>query len=311
MQVRALSRMPIHIGFMMRYIKCPYCKKDLTNIQSYANIANHIRWCNLNPKRIEKKKKEKKYQRKFCTLCGKEIFSNKRRIRCDECSHKHTEETKLRMSNARINWLKKNPEKHPWKKKTKFISIPCENLKKYLNSIGLKYVSEYDTYEETNRNFSIDIAFPDIKIGIEINGNQHYNKDGTLKKYYQKRHDIIESCGWKLLEIHYSSCFNEESIKNIITYYEQPDYTKYFENNLKRENKEKLKLEKEYIKHCKIKEKVQKILESNIDFSKFGWVGKVSSLIGIPPQKVHFFMEKNMPTFYKEKCFRRKNINRK
>lgn len=211
----------------MKYKKCPYCDLNLENITP-SNVANHIRWCDLNPKRIEAKKKEKKYQRKFCSLCGKEIFSNERRKRCDECGHKHTEKTKKFMSIKRISWLKKNPEKHPWKKKDKFISIPCENFKRYLDSVGLSYVSEYDTYEETNRNFSIDIAFPDLKIGIEINGNQHYNKDGTLKQYYQKRHDIIEAAGWKILEIHYLSCFKEKNMKEIIQFYKQPDYTEYF-----------------------------------------------------------------------------------
>lgn len=214
----------------MCYKNCPYCGLDLKNITPYSNIANHIRWCKLNPKRIEAKKSEKKYQKKFCTLCGKEIFSTKRRKRCDECGHKHTSKTKQAMSIKRSTWLMKNPEKHPWKKKTKFISIPCENFKKYLDSIGLKYVAEYDTYKETNRNFSIDIAFPNIKVGIEINGNQHYNRDGTLKQYYQKRHDIIEAAGWKLLEIHYTSCFKEKDMKNIIDYYEQPNYIEYFKN---------------------------------------------------------------------------------
>ena len=28
--------------------------------------------------------------------------------------------------------------------------------------------------------FSLDIAFPDIKFAIEVNGNQHYKKDGKL-----------------------------------------------------------------------------------------------------------------------------------
>ena len=31
-----------------------------------------------------------------------------------------------------------------------------------------------------------------MRIGIEINGNQHYERNGKLKKYYQDRHDHIE-----------------------------------------------------------------------------------------------------------------------
>ena len=61
--------------------------------------------------------------------------------------------------------------------------------------------------------FSIDIAFPDIKFGIEVNGNQHYNSDGTLKPYYKERHDLIEKSGWILLELHYSSCYIDDILE--------------------------------------------------------------------------------------------------
>ena len=59
-----------------------------------------------------------------------------------------------------------------------------------------------------NRYFSIDIAIPDKMIAIEINGNQHYENDGTLKKYYSDRHDLLKKNGWTVHEIHYSFCFN-------------------------------------------------------------------------------------------------------
>jgi len=51
--------------------------------------------------------------------------------------------------------------------------------------------------------------------------------------------------------------------------------------------------------------RINLILESDIDFSKFGWVNRVAVLIGIPPQKVNLFMKKYMSDFYKT-CFIRK-----
>lgn len=48
-------------------------------------------------------------------------------------------------------------------------------------------------------------------------------------------------------------------------------------------------------------------MESNIDFSKFGWVNEAAKLIGITPQKVSNFMKKYMFEFYETKCFRRKS----
>lgn len=51
---------------------------------------------------------------------------------------------------------------------------------------------------------------------------------------------------------------------------------------------------------------IDEILNSNIDFTKFGWVTQVSKIINQKPQRVCYWMEKVMPEFY-SKCFRRKN----
>jgi very-short-patch-repair endonuclease len=70
--------------------------------------------------------------------------------------------------------------------------------------------------KEWKRNFAIDIAFPNEKIGIEINGNQHYQSNGQLKKYYQERHDILEGFGWKIFEIPYLMVWNEDFKSDIL-----------------------------------------------------------------------------------------------
>lgn len=49
---------------------------------------------------------------------------------------------------------------------------------------------------------------------------------------------------------------------------------------------------------------VDVVMNSSIDFSKFGWVTKLSTLIKQKPQKVKFWMERIMPEFY-EKCYKR------
>ncbi len=72
-----------------------------------------------------------------------------------------------------------------------------------------------------------------------------------------------------------------------------------------RKNKKPRKLSRvEYweIKNGEIIEKdrelVKKVLESNIDLSKYGWSGKVSKIINRPPQKVAIWMRKHMPLEY-------------
>ena len=125
----------------------------------------------------------------------------------------HSEKTKELMSKKRKEFLKNNPDKHNWKYNSKFISIPCELFKNHLKENGVNFVEEFSPLEE--RSFSIDVAFPDKKIGIEINGNQHYNSDKTLKDYYKKRHDLITENGWKLFEVHYSLVYKEEFLKDM------------------------------------------------------------------------------------------------
>lgn len=126
-----------------------------------------------------------------------------------------TEATKQKIREARMKWLSANPEKHPWKSKNKFKSVPCENLKELIQKEGISFAEEYSPFQDYH--ISIDIAFPDKKIGLEVNGNQHYNRAGQLTKYYQNRHDRLTSAGWLIYEIHYSCCFTKERIIPIIT----------------------------------------------------------------------------------------------
>lgn len=121
----------------------------------------------------------------------------------------HSEETKKILSKKRKAWLSQNPDKHPWKNRNKFKSEPCEKAKEFLRKLKISFISEFSPQID-NRYFSIDIALPDKMIALEINGNQHYEKNGKLKPYYQERHDLLTSHGWNVFEIHYSACFNLE-----------------------------------------------------------------------------------------------------
>jgi len=128
---------------------------------------------------------------------------------------KHTEETKMLMSKKRKEWLKQNPDKHPWRNKDKFQSVPCQQVKEFLREKNISFVEEFDP-NIPDRFFSIDIALPDKKIALEINGNQHYHKNGSLQPYYQTRHDLLVSHGWTVYELHYSTCFNILKLDNLL-----------------------------------------------------------------------------------------------
>ena len=125
-----------------------------------------------------------------------------------------SDESKKKISEGRKKYLTDNPDKHPWKKNSKFKSVPCELLKTELTKNNILFLDEFQPSDV--KFYSIDIVFPNHKIGIEINGNQHYNNDGTLKKYYQIRHDFLINLGWNIIEIHYSVVYNKLLLEKLI-----------------------------------------------------------------------------------------------
>lgn len=128
----------------------------------------------------------------------------------------HTKETKERLSELQKAYLKNNPDNHPWRKNTKFKSEPCERLKQKFKEHDLDFSEEFNDIS-WEHNYSIDVTFPNSKIGIEVNGNQHYNNDGTLTDYYQKREDYLKSLGWTIYQVHYSLVYSDEFLFDFIT----------------------------------------------------------------------------------------------
>lgn len=247
--------------------------------------------------------------------------------------HKHTEEIKKLLSEKQKLYLKNNPNKHPWKITTKFKSKPCEYLKEELRKNNISFVEEFGNFKD--HNYSIDIAFPNDKIGIEVNGNQHYNNDGTLKEYYKERQKYIESFGWKLYQIHYSLVYDKTVLNLIIQQIKNNiknlnvDYSFYIPNKENIIQKRTCKICKRVLKYdlnkdniCKkclqqinknklYEERKQLILNSNIDFSKFGWVEKLEKYL--KNTKFSFtgrywvrWIKKYMFDFYNKNCFKRK-----
>ena len=220
----------------------------------------------------------------------------------------HTDETKKRMSESKKELARRSPQTHGWNV-NKNRSVPCERLKSFLSEAGLEFIAEYRPIED--RMYSIDIAFPDVKVGVEINGNQHYEPDGRLKPYYQERHDLIVAEGWNLIEIHFSLVYDAEIVDDLVKRLKSftPDpvnYPFYIKNRQKykdfwdeRRSKriQELKNTSELYR--------EKITNSGIDLTKFGWVQKISDLLGVKHQHVNRIMKKMLPDLYTT-CFKRK-----
>ena len=243
----------------------------------------------------------------ICIICNNTFTIPKsiRRKTCsDKCKHSISDETKNKLRIKRNEYLKNNPDKHCWKYNSKFKSAPCEYLKNILKDKNINFVEEYSPIQ--NRRFSLDIAFPDIKVCIEVNGNQHYNSDKTLKPYYQSRHDIISSHGWLIHEIHYSKVYNKQFVDDLLNNLHTTNIN--YDFYIKKDKNQFVGAPKPNKKQLYDSEKlmlISKLKESDIDFSKFGWVKHASKILEVKPQKVNHLL-KRLDSDFLATCFSRK-----
>lgn len=208
-----------------------------------------------------------------------------------------TDDVRKSISLSRKKYLSENPEKHPWRSNLKFASEPCEKLKERLKSEGFVFEAEWMPIPE-QRSFSIDIAFPDIKLGIEINGNQHYNRDGTLRDYYAQRHRLIEASGWNLLEVHFSHCYSGESVAELIQALRENraheiDFTVSERKKTKKQIYEEKVRDRNLLRQQRDAER-KKVLDS-IDKTHFGWVSDASKALGVSHTHVRRLVKRLYP----------------
>lgn len=288
--------------------KCKYCSKEFKNPGAKAM---HEKSCKNNPGRIEyttwNKGLTKDNNESVLKLSNsikklhesgyyKEIYKN-------YSPKPISEETRKKLSDSLKRYFAENKDKHPWKNSKKFISAPCEFLKNELRQRNIQFVEEYTPFDDYA--YAIDISWPDIKIGIEVNGNQHYNSDFTLKEYYQKRHNIFEERGWKLFEIYYKHVYS----LNIDTFFDEnnlnvydKDYTSYIINNKKKISKKitEAQKRKQELRNTNKNIFIDLKENSNIDFTKFGWAEQSKKYIYDKYNIVFHNLRKTILIYYPE-----------
>lgn len=266
---------------------CQFCGKEC---KSLNGLKHHEPYCSKNPNKkqhhiIEDTSKyshqawNKGLTKNTCERIKESSLLRHKKYKNGEYSinaHKWTEEEKQQLSIKRKEYLRNNPDKHVWKYNNKFKSKPCEFVKSLLQKQGISFVEELTPL--TDYNYSIDIAWPDQKIGIEVNGNQHYNNDGSLKDYYQNRHNIFVKNGWTIYEIHYTKCYSLTTFNDILKLdiYDKHYVKEQFDIKMQKKSKvnaelmlKKQKKEDKYQKEYTI---IKNLIEnSNIDFSKSNW----------------------------------------
>lgn len=116
------------------------------------------------------------------------------RLRAKKFPLKHSEETKKKISEIRLKFLRENPDKVPYiinhsSKK----SYPEQVFEKALISSG---ITGYE-YNHRSGIYQYDFAFPSIKIDVEIDGGTHQTE--KVKKIDQRRDEWSKEQGWTVL----------------------------------------------------------------------------------------------------------------
>lgn len=111
-------------------------------------------------------------------------------------SFKHSDETKQKIREIRIKFMKENPEQTSWR--TKNLSYP-EKLfleKVYGLCLDKKYsiVREYSVFP-----YFIDFAFVNEKVAVEIDGSQHLLPE--RKERDDKKDELLKEDGWFILRV--------------------------------------------------------------------------------------------------------------
>jgi very-short-patch-repair endonuclease len=249
----------------------------------------------------------------FNKTCG-----NKKCIKIDHSNRKLSHKTKLKISKS-LKTSHKNGNHPGWS----FINSDVNRRsypEKYFVNILKKYnlYSKYTIQEKLSfGKYFLDFAFLDIKTDVEIDGQQHFNTKNAID-HDIKRDGFLLKNNWKVYRISWMELKNNPKlvIEKFLNWLETNErlYHKYDINEVLKSIKKEPNIygtSNEYHNHIKNelilknKPKVELILNSNIDFLKYGWVKDVSELANIKYQKVNKWMKLYMIDFYETKCFKR------
>ena len=300
--------------------KCPYCEKEYNK----SGIGAHI-WrkhteegenCKHDPNRGYKDGTKVAWNKGLTKDSDERVkgYGEKVSISLTGKSHKVSDETRVQISNTMKEKFKSG-ELKPTKgvgrgKKGWYKNYWCDcswelafiiynlehDIKFERNTKGFPY-----EFEDEIKNYFPDFIMEDGSY-IEIKG-QEVEKDICKWENFPLKLKIL-----KYEEIKsYLEYVIKKYGRNFIELYD--DY-KISKKQLQQQEQRKInKQNRDEINNKNISDKINLILNSNINFSKFGWVNEAAKIINITPQNVGHWMKRNMLEFYNENCFKKKQID--
>jgi very-short-patch-repair endonuclease len=306
------------------------CKICALKSKNALGMANHLRRVH-DLSLLEYLVKHENFKIPKCA-CGKDCkirkgFKFHKTCLDKECikkinTRKHSEECKQRIKKARFEYLKKKTGKTAWENKS---SGKMSYLEKwFFENVILKYDlnKKYDIINEyAFFPYFIDFAFTNIKLAVEMDGASHFKNGEERFKHDLKKDEFLLSQNWKVFRIAYNELTEEKVqeflgvLENLQNYKYQPKVLEVFLykgkeitklKNEKKRHESKIRTEiRKNTSSKKTKQRIKKVLNSNIDFSKYGWVTKVAEILQMKSQKINSWMKKNMKEFYERNCFKK------
>lgn len=184
----------------------------------------------------------------------------------------------------------------------------------YFDDKGIEHNYIPDFYVKTFN------CFIEVKSKFIANWQNSINKVEYIKEHYKfvKWIETEDECSTFELQDLACDFVPERKDENIEYWLERQKAKKEKEPKIQKP-KENIRLKKQKApKEQKVrksrvnisleKQRWELLQNSNIDFSKFGWVGQVARLFGIPSEtKAGAYVRKHYPEFYQTKCFKRKS----
>ena len=214
---------------------CSFCQRTCT---SQTSRLQHEKYCNENPDRIvhkmhdvwdRRKKGELEYPatpvrspmgaeewelwRSNISKAVREFYDSDRgaqakaKISKKNKGRKHSEETKQKLSESQVEFLKSNPDRHPYVLYHSSKPNPAED---YWRAC---LIEEGILCEEQHRVglWVLDFAWPSHKVNLEIDGEWHYTDDSCIEKDKRRDKELTDS-GWEIIRVRWSKFMSLDRI---------------------------------------------------------------------------------------------------
>lgn len=198
----------------MEEYKCKYCGRICKNANS---LRNHERLCKENPNYVPSNFIKYNELRKTEGIKGENQFTKAKRLGLPKpMISKYTRDklskcNKGKQLSEEVKQKISETQKKNYKGKSRWYTQIQHRLS-YAEQYFMKIFTDAEMHFHVDR-FFLDFAWPEKKIYIEVDGEQH-KLDEKIIRHDKERTEILETIGWKLITRIYWPDFSKLDFKS-------------------------------------------------------------------------------------------------